>query len=70
MNNKKEDGRLQAFKRGVTAALGRGPTLTYDGNPESPRSVAFDRGMNFGERVLETARLWKGGPCGSLPEGK
>jgi len=52
-----QDGRLRAFTRGLQAIFCEGPTLTYDGDPESPRSVAFDQGMNVGERLRTTFDL-------------
>jgi len=62
-----QDGRLRAFTRGLQAIFCKGPTLTYDGDPESPRSVAFDQGMNVGERLRITCELWKDGPRSSVP---
>ena len=61
-------GLVSAAAAGLRAGLGLGPTLTYDNDPESPRSVAFDRAMNLGERLVLTRLVWRGGPCGALQD--
>lgn len=46
----KEDGRFRAFVRGLTEA-GGDMGLTYDDDPHSPRSRAYDRGRNLGRQL-------------------
>lgn len=42
----------EAFSLGLEEA-GSAFGMTYDGDPESPRSVAYDSGRNVGEALLK-----------------
>lgn len=44
-------GRIKAFWLGVVDGfqMPDGSGLTFDGDPSSARSIAYDRGRNFGE---------------------
>ena len=46
-----EDSTLRAFVRGLADSPDDGAGLTYDDDPNSERSVAYDLGRTFGERA-------------------
>tara|TARA_R100000656_G_scaffold104176_4_gene76418 strand:+ start:9845 stop:10078 length:234 start_codon:yes stop_codon:yes gene_type:complete len=61
---------VKAFILGVTDAMDPEISLgmTFDDDAESPRSRAYDRGCNLGERITLTCELWGGGPLSPIPE--
>ena len=50
---------LKPFTLGVKEA-GLSTGITYDGDPEAPRSRAYDRGRNFGDHCREIAHQTAG----------
>ena len=51
-----QDTRLTAFIKGFLEAKGDAG-LTYDDDPTSPRSEAYDRGRNLGQRGFTLIEL-------------